>query len=816
VTIWEGMFECKRFAGEVFDSRFSLPGTEPQYAPDRAFDTEHIRLEVKLDIPRKSLEGTCVTTLRALRDGADSVAFDAVHFRVLSVRSAGRPLKFDYDDKKLTVRLPAPVMAGRRVDVSVAYRVSKPKLGMYFIGPDRQYPDKPVQVWTQGEDEYARYWFPCHDAPQDRTTTEIIASVPKGMTAVSNGRLAGKSARGRNAVFHWKQDIPHATYLVTLAVGKFTEIKDKWRNVPVLYYCQPGREEDAKRAFGKTPEMMEFFSKSIGVPYAYPKYAQVAAVDFIYGGMENTSATTQTALTLHDERAHLDFSSDPLVAHELAHQWFGDLLTCKDWSHAWLNESFATYFEALFAEHDKGADEFAWELRQNAQLYFEEDREHYRRPISTKKYKQPSDLFDKHLYEKGSLVLHMLRTILGDKDFWRSMRFYVSRHKAGVVETNDLLNAVQDATGRNLGRFFDQWIFKAGHPEYKVRYWWDAAAREARVRVIQTQSTNEETGLFSMPLTFAFQTDGGEKRFTETVEKKSHLFKFKLPSEPRLALFDPDHAVLKKVDFPKSEEMWIRQLTRDPHVLGRADAAQALGRLGGPAAVKALREALFAEKFWGVQGEIARALGQIRTPEAQEVLFRAHDKLEHPKARRFVIAALGDLKSAQAKDRLRSRARREESYFAEIQSVKSLAQTGDLSLLSFVTDGLKAESWNDVLRSGALEAVAALRPPEAVAILKRHAAYGNAHTTRMTAIRGLAHLGEGREDVRKFLIGLLSDPFLLVQIAAVRAISQVGDERAVPALKKLTEGDRDGRLKRLAEEAVNKLRKGIEADSDKK
>jgi aminopeptidase N len=285
--------------------------------------------------------------------------------------------------------------------------------------------------------------------------------------------------KGRDTLFHWKQEIPHATYLVTLAVGEFSEIKEFGAAKPVLYYVPKGREEDARRAFGKTPKMMEFFSAKIGVPYAYPKYAQVAALDFIFGGMENTSATTQTALTLHDERAHLDFSSDPLVAHELAHQWFGDLLTCRDWSHAWLNESFATYFEALFTEHDKGADEFAVELRQNEEIYFEEDRDHYRRAIVTKTFKQPSDLFDRHLYEKGSLGPPYVAGNVGRPGFLEIHWCLMCGTTAGqVVETRQLLDAIEKATGKNLSKFFDQWVYGAGHPEYKVRYWWDARKRK--------------------------------------------------------------------------------------------------------------------------------------------------------------------------------------------------------------------------------------------------------------------------------------------------------------------------------------------------
>lgn len=811
MLLFEELMQCRG----ALDSRFTLTGSKPHYAPDRLFDTRHIKLELSLDIPRKILRGVCTTALSALAEGADKMIFDAVNFKIDFVRSQGRPLKHSYDGQKLTVRLPKPLRAGAQLEIAVGYQVSKPKLGLYFIGPDAQYKTKPVQVWTQGEDEYARYWFPCHDAPQDRTTTEMIVDVPKGMTAVSNGRLLKKQNRGRLTRFHWRQDVPHATYLVTLAVGEFTEIKDKWRQVPVLYYCPPGREEDAKRAFSKTPKMMEFFSRKIGVPYAYPKYAQVAAFDFIYGGMENTSATTQTALTLHDERAHLDFSSDPLVAHELAHQWFGDLLTCKDWSHAWLNESFATYFEALFTEYDKGSDEFEHEIHQNAEIYFDEDREHYRRPIVTKVFKQPSDLFDRHLYEKGSVVLHMLRHVLGERDFWRSINIYVKENRAGTVETGDLLNAIEKATGRNLAKFFDQWVFKAGHPEYKVRYWWNAAAREAHVRVLQTQNAGGETGLFSMPVTFAFLTRQGEKRFTETVEGKSHLFKFKLPSEPRLFLFDPDHVILKKVDVVKTLPQWIIQLTEDRHVVGRMDAAKALGKAGGPAALEALQTALFQEKFWAVQGEISRALAALRTPEAVEILLEGLTRIEHPKARRLLIAALGDVRDAGVRFRLKETARAEKSYFAEIQSLKTLGQTGDASCLRLFQEVLKEDSWNDVLRAGALEAITALKTPEAVKILTAHTAWGHAQGTRMAAVRCLAQLGAGREDVQKTLTKLLDDRYLLVQMSAVRALGQIGDERAASALEKLAQGDLDGRLKRLAEETMQKLRKGIEGEKKK-
>jgi aminopeptidase N len=332
------------------------------------------------------------------------------------------------------------------------------------------------------------------------------------------------------------------------------------------------------------------------------------------------------------------------------------------------------------------------------------------------------------------------------------------------------------------------------------------------VRVVQAQDTQHETGLFSLPVEFAFHTPRGEKRFKEMVEKKSHLFRFKLDAEPSLALFDPDHWLLKRVDFPKSEALWARQLTDDPHAIGRAEAAKALGALGTRSAVEALAAAIGREKFWYAQGAIAQALGQAATAEAVQALRRAHQKLEHPKARRMLIAAMGEARDPSLHDLLRETHGREKSYFAFTQSLRSLARRGDPAVRALLDEALAADSWNDVIASGALEALTALKPDDLIAVLLRHAAYGRPHTRRMTAVRCLGQVGAGRDDVRRRLIRLLNDPYLLVQLAVVKALAQVGDERAIPALKKLTQGDLDGRLIRSAEEAVLKLGKGIEDD----
>ncbi|MCZ6601684.1 MAG: M1 family metallopeptidase, partial [Planctomycetota bacterium] len=316
---------------------FVLPGAVDRYARDRVCDIRHIRLEIELDFENRSLKGVAATRLAPLNDGLTEVMFDAVEMKISSVTLGGEEdLAFENTGQKLIVRFPRPLSEGDEVTVRVEYETT-PRRGVYFIAPDEAYPDKPLQAWTQGQDEDARYWFPCYDYPNEKATTEILATVPERFFVLSNGIQVGveHNAKAKKKTHHWKQETPHVTYLVTLVVGEFAEFREDADGVPVISYVPRDREEDGRRSLENTADIMKFFSKRFG-PYPYPSYSQVAVADFIFGGMENTTATTLTDLTLHDARAHQDFSSDDLVAHELAHQWWGDWLTCRDWSHAWL------------------------------------------------------------------------------------------------------------------------------------------------------------------------------------------------------------------------------------------------------------------------------------------------------------------------------------------------------------------------------------------------------------------------------------------------------------------------------------------------
>ncbi len=794
---------------------FQPEHVEPKWARDRTFDVAHIRLEIALDFAERSISGTATHRLSAIVDELREAEFDAAEMTVKAVRLSGEPVAFESEGAKLRVKFARPMRAGDEAEIAIDYG-ARPRRGLYFVGPDEAYPEKPVEAWTQGEDEDSRYWFPCYDYPNDRVTSEVIATVPAKFTAVSNGALlstASDSARGTRT-FHWRHDVAHSAYLISLAAGEFVEIRDRAGDVPVLYYVHQSREEDARRAFGNTPRMIQFFERRIGVPYPYAKYSQVAVTDFIFGGMENTSATTQTADTLHDQRAHLDFTSDPLVAHELAHQWWGDLLTCRDWAHAWLNEGFATYFEALWCEEDKGADEFAWNLRQDRENYLDEDSHRYRRPIVCNRYRAPIELFDRHLYEKGCLVLHMLRRETGDALFFKALNLYCTRHRGGNVITQDLQRVFEDATGRNLDWFFDQWVYKEGHPELEVSHSFDDKRRLASVIVKQTHKTENTTAAFRFSATIALMDgDGADNRYRVEVKEREQTFHFACDAAPKAVSLDPAHDILKTLKHKRSREALELVLKKAPEAIARGAAARELGKEGSPQAVAALREAMLNDVFWGVRADAAQALGEIRTAEARDALLEGL-KVEHPKARRAVVRALGTFRNdTQAADALaRVLTNGDASYFVEAEAALALGKTRDSRAFEHLSSALSRDSYLEAIRAHAFSGMAELRDERVIGVAREWSAYGRPPRARVAAIGTLgrcAELGDARRaEILDFLAPLVDDREFMVRLRVPGAFEDIGDARAIAPLTRLRERDLDGRVQRRAQEAIDAIVQG--------
>ncbi|MEX0762805.1 MAG: M1 family aminopeptidase [Dehalococcoidia bacterium] len=806
---WREGEESESSLAALAAAPFALPGDRKQYLQDRNANVSHVKLTVRFDLDNKQVIGLAELTLSPIIDGVHRVELDSVDTAVNSVKLDGQGLDFAVTGKRLIVELPRQFDAGNDFTLAVDY-VATPQRGIYFTGPDDGYPDKPVQIWTQGQDTDNHHWFPCIDEPKGRLTSEIIATVPADWTAVSNGRLVGESEDGGERTFHWLQDKPHATYLITLAAGKLSRVVLQDQDPVIDFYCEPGREEDGRRAFGNTPAMIKLYEELFGEPYPWDKYTQVAVQDFIFGGMENTSATTQTDLTLHDERAHLDFSSDFLVSHEAVHQWFGDLLTCREWAHGWLNEGFATYFEAVWNQHHLGEDEYLYEILMMSRGY---QSERYQRPIVQRTYNRPVDIFDRHLYEKGGLVLHMLRRELGDKLFFKTVRHYVQKHKGTNVLTVDLQRAVEEVTGRNLDWFFDQWVFSSGHPNFKVSYSWDEDTKLATVNVRQSQNA-----AFRANVDVAFETSEGRQVFRAKLTEKEHALTYVLKDRPKMVQFDPGYSVVKSLDFTKSKDLLIYQLENDSDVVGRVEAAQGLAKQTSPDAIEALKKAVNGDTFWGVQVTAARALGDIRTEAARDALIESAG-VEHPKARRGVAEALGNFKDERAADALSDLIRDDPSYYVASTAAASLGKTKADKAYGVLLGALDRDSHMEAIRAGALSGLAELRTTdrsdEAREVASGWSEYGRPQRAREAAVAALGRLSDEKDDRSvEHLVDLLDDRWYRVRLYAVGALQRLKAPAAIPALQRLVDRELDGRIIRSAREAIKGIREGKSAPDD--
>ena len=816
---------------------FELPGARPHYNPDRPGQVEHIFLDLILDIPNQSFSGTCTLTLLPIRNGIQQLTLDAVNLNIQSVQVDETPQAFDYDGEQLHIQMLKATETGKAIKIAIAYGVEKPQRGLYFIAPDKHYPNKPTQVWTQGEDEDSRFWFPCFDYPGQLATSEIRVRVPKSLIAISNGELITTEEVGDDKTYHWLQQQVHPTYLMTLAVGDFAEIRDEWQGKPVTYYVEKGYEEEARRSMGKTPQMIEFFSEKFGYPYPYPKYAQVCVDDFIFGGMENTSTTLLTDRCLLDERAALDNDrTESLVAHELAHQWFGDLVVIKHWSHAWIKEGLASYSEVFWTEHEYGADDAAYYLLGEARSYLAEDSSRYRRPIVTHIYREAIELYDRHLYEKGACVYHMIRTELGDELFWKAIQTFVQDNAHKTVETIDLLRAIEKASGRNLLFLFDQYVFRGGHPDYKVAYSWDNDSQLAKVTVAQTQAKEGKNGsdseLFDLkiPIAFGYTEQDAKapelKTFAVRVHEREQSFYFPLEKKPQFISFDCGNNYLKTVSLEYPTPELKAQLQSDPDPISRIYAAKALAKKGGLEAVKALSDALTNDSFWGVRAEVAKQLVSVKLDQAGDALI-AGLKDKDARVRRSVVEALSKIKTIESYNALKELLEQgDASYYVEASAASALGKMVSATLkdkedevLQLLTNVLRQRAgWNEVVRSGAIAGLSQMKSsPVALEVILEYTTPGVPQPLRLTAIRALGAISTGQtpnntEWILDQLEELSRETFFLTQVSVAGALGQMETPKAIGVLRSLSDQTPDGRVRRIAEEAIQKVQKNIGSD----
>ena len=818
---------------------FQLPGATPHYNPDRPGQVEHIALDLILDIPKLTITGDCKIRLRPVRDGITDLTLDAVGLRIdhvsVSDRIEAKPnaeknnCRFEYDGELLKIYLNQPTQAGIPIEIAIAYAAEQPQRGIYFVQPTEHQPQKPTQVWTQGEDEDSRYWFPCFDYPGQLATSEIRIRVPKDLMVISNGELIDVKDHRKEKTYHWVQKEVHPSYLMTLAIGDFIEVKDEWNGKPVTYYVDKSRSaEEAILTMGKTPKMIEFFSKKYGYDYAFPKYAQVCVADFIFGGMENTSTTLLTDRCVLDQRAALENrSSESLVAHELAHQWFGDLVVIKHWSHAWVKEGAATYAEVLWTDHEYGAEEAAYYLLGEARRYISEDRDRYRRPMVTHVYREAIELYDRHIYEKGGCVYHMIRTELGDDLFWKAIHHFVNTHAHKTVETIDLLRAIEEATGKNCMFLFDQYVFRGGHPEYKIGYSWDSDNNLAKVTVAQTQDQDELFDL-KIPIGFGFDGEVEAQVFKVRVFEKEQAFYFPLKQKPMYISFDQGNNYLKQVTLEYGVAELKAGLQSNPDPIARIQCAEALAKKSGLEAAKVLGEALLTESFWGVRVEIAENLASIKLDQSFEALAKGLDD-DDARVRTAVITGLAQNKVQKSLDLIKPFAKKgDPSYTVEATAARmigdlaaSLSQEREPSkVIKLLQTILKERSgWNEVVRSGAIAGLAKLKDSdEALETVIKYTEPDVPQPLRLASIRALGAMGKSQskpktEQILNRLRVIAQETFFLTQMSVVGALGQIDSAGAIGVLRSLSDSTPDGRVRRVADEAVQRVQKAIGKDA---
>jgi aminopeptidase N len=540
----------------------------------------------------------------------------------------------------------------------------------------------------------------------------------------------------------------------------------------------------------------------------------VTVEDFVYGGMENSSCTTLTSDTIHDKRAHLDFTSDHLISHELAHQWFGDLVTCHDWQHIWLNEGFATYCEALYWEASRGADEFLYYVMQTADDYFEEASNRYTRPIVTNVYKHPDDLFDRHSYEKGGCVLHMLRHLVGDKYFRRALKTYLQRYSNGTTETDDLRKIMELESGTSLQQFFDQWIFAAGHPELKVEFSEDSNSsngKVAKVKIEQVQSRR----LFEFCLDIKMVLSGdslgeNEQTFVLRISDKETMFHIPVHKGFSVKWFsiDPLFKVLKKISLKIPKEMLVFQLQNGSTVVERVEAARALKEYSSDDVVEALEQAVLEDKFWGVSAEAAKTLGSVKTDSALEALKKCLSAASHPKIRRALVKTLAEFKGrnevlAILEDILLN----DGSYFVQSEAATAMGKTKYAEAIPVLKKAIDIPSFQDVVAQGAIAGLKEFQENKEIATLFiEKSMYGNPPRIREAAAFALGKFANGNTAVVDHLKTLLFDKWFRGRINACRAFADAEDMKAIADMTVVAEHDLDHRVRRVAEECINLIR----------
>lgn len=633
---------------------FAPPRASLHYALDRTCDLQHVAIDMDIDFPNRLITGTTVSTLSPLRNGITEVMLMAGKSLTLTLVTVdGVKADIRRDGVNIFIKTP-PLTKGKPIKIAISYNAKNSKArpfgggggGFHWIEPT---PTNATHVgfWTQGEAETNSEWAPTWDYPNDLATSETRCTVQSDWDMIGNGVLVGTklSADKKRKTFHWKMNQPHATYLLTMVGGPFDIKKDKWEGIDLWYVVPRGEGYMIDDSFGHTKDMLSFYSKILGVKYPWPKYAQNAMYDF-GGGMENVSATTLGEPSLTEKRDGY-WRMDSLNSHELGHQWFGDLVTCKDWSDTWLNESFATLMQFLYFEHDRGKAAYEWEIDDAMRDYFGEARQ-YKRPISSKMYINGDAMFDSHTYPKGGTVLHSLRRLLGDEAFFAGLHDYLEKWKHTPVESAQLRRAMTESSGINVEPFWAQWFEKPGHPV--LDYSWKFEGGRVKLNVKQIQDTSDGTPVYDIQtkVDVISSTSGNHLYVPIRLSKTDETFELPVDVLPGAVVLDPDHDFLReipKLNWSDSEAAII--LKYGTNAPDRAEAMRRVIQAGTPEGIKLAMDMVEADNGQQMTFRSVNQLVNLAKPEHRAFWMK---QLNHPNfdRRASAVQALAKLPADSA------------------------------------------------------------------------------------------------------------------------------------------------------------------------
>ncbi len=811
----------------------------PDRAPDRDYDLLTTALDLRFDFADEAVMGTARHTLTPLRDSLASDYFNAEAMDIAAVRQVvdgrGVGVGYDADSMRITITPRAPLRFGETYTFVVDYiahpgrgadqggvSAKKGGKGVYFIDAAGTDPYRPTQLWTQGEAQDNRRWFPTWDYPNDRQAFEIALTVPDSMQTFSNGALVEQTdVEGGLRRDRWVLSGDQVSYLAAFAAGDFAAVRDSvvstsGRTIPLAYVVEPGVEAEVPAIFGETPAMMSFYETYLGVPYPWDNYKQVAVRDYTFGGMENTSVTILTENVQTDEEARLDYDARDLIAHELAHQWFGDLVTTEDWANITLNESFASYLEELYLEDALGRDAAQAHSITDRLAYFKQ-AETLRRPIVWYGYASPMpDMFDQHSYQKGAQVLNQLRFELGDAAFRRGLERYLTDNAYGTAELDDLRQAFEAATGRSLRRFFDQGWRQPGHPVLNVEQAYFAGSGLYTVQVVQQQS-REEAPVYHFDANIEINYPNRPKEVHRVrVTSADQTFRFDVPQRPSFVRFNEGNWVLAATTLQQPLDETLAQAVADDELAGRYDAVVTLAARDLNAGIReVLVEAATEDAHPLVRERAVEALAKYaRIDEVQQALRALAREDADPSVRRAALKTLAPADtSAQARAMLRA-ALGDPSGQTRAEAVKLYAEYARDDAFDAFQPLLGTTSYRGRVEEALVKAISGYRlgGDAGTRYLAERAGVMNPNDVRIAAVNGLLAWARRDDEVRAFAVQtlnpLVDEGTPKVRVAVAHALAEIGDAASLAALEAQLDAEQDETAKAALEGAVERVRKG--------